>query len=156
MAPGLSGSARYLLTSKNVGVGDAAGLSVSVCAPAAIGARTSASAASVVAAPALVRPLGMFARIWARPDQRPAGSSPGLRRPPAAPVNAARADTSCPCSAAAWSQVPTPVLRHNRPQGDRAMSQSGKTQEHARLEDARNKTAPWRKWGPYLSERQWG
>ena len=36
------------------------------------------------------------------------------------------------------------------------MSQPGKTQEHARLEDARNKTAPWRKWGPYLSERQWG
>jgi hypothetical protein len=28
--------------------------------------------------------------------------------------------------------------------------------EHARLRDARNGTAPWRKWGPYLSERQWG
>src|SRR3954452_7594068 len=41
-------------------------------------------------------------------------------------------------------------------QGDRAMSQSGKTHEHARLEDARTKNAPWRKWGPYLSERQWG
>ncbi len=36
------------------------------------------------------------------------------------------------------------------------MSKPGKTQEHARLEDARNKTAPWKKWGPYLSERQWG
>ena len=30
------------------------------------------------------------------------------------------------------------------------------TQEHARLEDARAKKTPWRKWGPYLSERQWG
>ena len=36
------------------------------------------------------------------------------------------------------------------------MSQPRQTQEHARLEDARNKTVPWRKWGPYLSERQWG
>src|SRR3954469_16134183 len=36
------------------------------------------------------------------------------------------------------------------------MSQSDKTQEHARLDEARSKKAPWRKWGPYLSERQWG
>ena len=36
------------------------------------------------------------------------------------------------------------------------MSQQGTTQEHARLEDARTKKVPWRKWGPYLSERQWG
>ncbi len=28
--------------------------------------------------------------------------------------------------------------------------------ESARLEEARNTKAPWRKWGPYLSERQWG
>jgi len=27
--------------------------------------------------------------------------------------------------------------------------------EHARLDDARKKTALWKKWGPYLSERQW-
>jgi hypothetical protein len=30
------------------------------------------------------------------------------------------------------------------------------TAEHARLEDAREREVPWRKWGPYLSERQWG
>jgi hypothetical protein len=36
------------------------------------------------------------------------------------------------------------------------MSQSGTTREHARLEEARSKKVPWRKWGPYLSERQWG
>jgi hypothetical protein len=30
------------------------------------------------------------------------------------------------------------------------------TQEAIRLKDARNPDAPWRKWGPYLSERQWG
>jgi hypothetical protein len=29
-------------------------------------------------------------------------------------------------------------------------------QEVARLEEARNARSPWRKWGPYLSERQWG
>ena len=28
--------------------------------------------------------------------------------------------------------------------------------EHQRLEDARTERAPWKKWGPYLSERQWG
>ena len=30
------------------------------------------------------------------------------------------------------------------------------TREHARLEAARTGTAAWKKWGPYLSERQWG
>ena len=30
------------------------------------------------------------------------------------------------------------------------------TPEHARLEDARTGKAPWKAWGPYLSERQWG
>ena len=28
--------------------------------------------------------------------------------------------------------------------------------EHRRLEEARNPETPWKKWGPYLSERQWG
>jgi hypothetical protein len=30
------------------------------------------------------------------------------------------------------------------------------TPEHVRLEEARDQKAPWKKWGPYLSERQWG
>ena len=30
------------------------------------------------------------------------------------------------------------------------------TEEHRRLEAARNQNVPWRRWGPYLSERQWG
>ena len=30
------------------------------------------------------------------------------------------------------------------------------TQETLRLQEARNGTSNWRKWGPYLSERQWG
>ena len=30
------------------------------------------------------------------------------------------------------------------------------TQEEARLQEARNGTSNWKKWGPYLSERQWG
>src|SRR5881392_2162125 len=29
-------------------------------------------------------------------------------------------------------------------------------QEQTRLNDARERGIPWRKWGPYLSERQWG
>src|SRR2546423_2952653 len=30
------------------------------------------------------------------------------------------------------------------------------TEEHRRLEEATRRTAHWRRWGPYLSERQWG
>ncbi len=30
------------------------------------------------------------------------------------------------------------------------------TAEQARLEEAREQNVPWKKWGPYLSERQWG
>jgi hypothetical protein len=30
------------------------------------------------------------------------------------------------------------------------------TQEHLRLEAARTRNVPWKQWGPYLSERQWG
>ena len=29
------------------------------------------------------------------------------------------------------------------------------TEEH-RLRETRDRNVPWRKWGPYLSERQWG
>src|SRR5919108_951181 len=28
--------------------------------------------------------------------------------------------------------------------------------EHIRLEEAQDQRVPWKKWGPYLSERQWG
>jgi hypothetical protein len=31
-----------------------------------------------------------------------------------------------------------------------------KAAEHQRLQEAQEKKVPWRKWGPYLSERQWG
>jgi hypothetical protein len=31
-----------------------------------------------------------------------------------------------------------------------------KTAEHIRLEEAREQKVQWKKWGPYLSERQWG
>jgi len=31
-----------------------------------------------------------------------------------------------------------------------------KTNEQGRLNDARGAGVPWKKWGPYLSERQWG
>src|SRR6202795_3715659 len=30
------------------------------------------------------------------------------------------------------------------------------TAEHTRLEEGREKNGLWKKWGPYLSERQWG
>ena len=30
------------------------------------------------------------------------------------------------------------------------------TQEAIRLQQAQERTAHWRRWGPYLAERQWG
>jgi hypothetical protein len=35
-------------------------------------------------------------------------------------------------------------------------SQPAPTEEARRLEEAREQGIPWRKWGPYLAERQWG
>ena len=32
----------------------------------------------------------------------------------------------------------------------------GDVAEQKRLNDARERKIPWKKWGPYLSERQWG
>ena len=32
----------------------------------------------------------------------------------------------------------------------------GKTAEDQRLQEAKNRTGNWKRWGPYLSERQWG
>ena len=35
-------------------------------------------------------------------------------------------------------------------------TEPAKTAEAQRLDEAREKAVPWRQWGPYLSERQWG
>ena len=37
-----------------------------------------------------------------------------------------------------------------------AMRMDADTPEHRRLEEARTGAVPWKAWGPYLSERQWG
>ena len=42
-----------------------------------------------------------------------------------------------------------------RPQKDSAVS-SGEVVEKTRLKSVRDQGVPWKKWGPYLSERQWG
>ena len=34
--------------------------------------------------------------------------------------------------------------------------EGAKTAEEARLNEAHEKGVPWKQWGPYLSERQWG
>ena len=36
------------------------------------------------------------------------------------------------------------------------MAGAALTAEHRRLKEERKGTAPWKRWGPYLSERQWG
>jgi hypothetical protein len=44
-------------------------------------------------------------------------------------------------------------FRGKYPNPERRLSMNA---EQSRLEEARTKKTPWKKWGPYLSERQWG
>ena len=44
----------------------------------------------------------------------------------------------------------------NRPRNSMKNGATALERERQRLEEADLGTAPWRKWGPYLSERQWG
>jgi hypothetical protein len=39
---------------------------------------------------------------------------------------------------------------------ENATTEPAKTAEELRLDEAWEKAVPWRQWGPYLSERQWG
>src|SRR5512138_1940376 len=36
------------------------------------------------------------------------------------------------------------------------LTKRAETAEHQRLEESRERTAHWKRWGPYLSERAWG
>ncbi len=42
------------------------------------------------------------------------------------------------------------------PADTKSATPEAKTPEHQRLEQARTGEVPWKSWGPYLSERQWG
>ncbi len=39
---------------------------------------------------------------------------------------------------------------------DKTVFDRPRAAEEVRLDEAREKRAPWKRWGPYLSERQWG
>src|SRR6516164_4706714 len=39
---------------------------------------------------------------------------------------------------------------------ERPLSDRADTAEQVRLDEVREKGVPWKQWGPYLSERQWG
>src|SRR4051812_3811520 len=54
---------------------------------------------------------------------------------------------------------PCTIARPHAATQTRAMTDAAataETPEHIRLEEARAGTAPWKAWGPYLSDRQWG
>ncbi|CAK0853000.1 unnamed protein product [Prorocentrum cordatum] len=54
-------------------------------------------------------------------------------------------------------QSPIAARRHgSRSLFDPSPSSCGEGEEHQRLAAADAGTVPWRKWGPYVSERQWG
>ena len=54
------------------------------------------------------------------------------------------------CALAPSSMLGHTTIDRHFPLGDAAMA------EDARLKNARDHKTPWKKWGPYLSERQWG
>jgi len=39
---------------------------------------------------------------------------------------------------------------------DETRPEHAKSSEESRLDEARENSVPWKQWGPYLSERQWG
>src|SRR3954468_14634007 len=49
----------------------------------------------------------------------------------------------------------SPAIKRRRKPESRIKPRA-RSREHARMEEARTHGVPWRKWGPYLSERQWG
>ena len=54
---------------------------------------------------------------------------------------------------------PAPRAPAHRPRRDGCLTMgraATKTAEDKRLAEAREKKVPWRRWGPYVSERQWG
>jgi hypothetical protein len=51
-------------------------------------------------------------------------------------------------------EVDAELRRGSRPPAPK--SQPAPTEEARRLEEAHEQGIPWRKWGPYLAERQWG
>ena len=73
-------------------------------------------------------------------------SSPTARRP----TRRARARSSSTPGAEAAEGARARGGVGSRPMGP------AKTPEHVRLEQARTGDVPWKAWGPYLSERQWG
>jgi hypothetical protein len=44
----------------------------------------------------------------------------------------------------------------NKAMPEQPVLEPERTAEEARLDEAREKEVPWKQWGPYLSERQWG
>src|SRR5262249_37846077 len=49
------------------------------------------------------------------------------------------------------------MVRARAPGSERTLGMGAETNpERQRLEEAKTRTQPWRKWGPYVSERQWG
>ena len=54
------------------------------------------------------------------------------------------------------TQSGTPATTENPPAGSSPARAVGGTAEGRRLAEADAETAPWRNWGPYLSERAWG
>jgi hypothetical protein len=57
------------------------------------------------------------------------------------------------CVEYSWRQRVLSVARLNLPQPQTEITINAESQ---RLQEARDRKEPWKKWGPYLSERPWG
>ncbi|MBI3628330.1 MAG: SDR family oxidoreductase, partial [Candidatus Rokubacteria bacterium] len=134
---------------------------------------TSAYAACRAALPAMIRArAGRVVIVASRAVQPPAGGflAYTVAKSGALALTQALAQEVRPhgitVNAVLPSTMDTPANRRAMPDADRSgwvsvdsvagVIACGVTAEGRRLEEARARTAHWRRWGPYLTERQWG
>ena len=101
----------------------------------------------------LGHPPALFDEILRQPAQRAADLFTGNAHRVRSVASGAPPDNEAGTPA---ERVPTLLHRHPRSSRLSAMPPGRSTPEHKRLEEARTGAAPWKAWGPYLSERQWG
>src|SRR5215472_1492564 len=70
--------------------------------------------------------------------------------------NRSDADKTCRCTAGAGSSLGSARAANQEGIVMREANQSASTAEEQRLKESRERKRHWKRWGPYLSERQWG
>src|SRR5258706_6781214 len=73
-----------------------------------------------------------------------------------ASASSARTSSSGSANGSCWRRTPPRPARETAMTDKPGRNKASRGDERQRLDAAARGLAPWRKWGPYLSERQWG